>query len=142
MATLFALYSLYLHIMSRRIYAILLSLLLLIPTIGVSLEKHFCGDHLADVAFFTGAGCGCDEEEENDDCCHEENEMYQMNLEQFSASVQRLPHIAEHDLLLATTIIKPIEELLFQEAVSFLQDPPPPQTVPHYRMNCSFTFYG
>ena len=69
--------------MTKKINAILFSLLLVIPTFGVSLEKHFCGGKLADVALFTGAGCGCDEADENDDCCREEDEVYQMNLKQF-----------------------------------------------------------
>jgi len=128
--------------MTQKISAILLSLLLVISTFGVSIEKHFCGDRLADVALFAGTSCGCDESTETDDCCREEDEIYQMNLKQFSSSTQRLPEVAEQDLLLSATIIKPIKGLLFEESVSNLQDPPPPQVVPPYKMNCSFTFYG
>ena len=128
--------------MTKKINAILFSLLLVIPTFGVSLEKHFCGGKLADVALFTGAGCGCDEADENDDCCREEDEVYQMNLKQFGGSVQRLPQIAVQDLLLSAIIIKANEGLTTEESVSYLQYLPPPKAVPHYKLNCSFTFYG
>ena len=137
--------SLYLQIykMSNKVNAILLSLLLVIPTFGISIEKHFCGGQLADVALFTGAGCGCDEEDENDDCCREEDEIIRMSLEQFSTSVQRLPEIAQQDLFSASvTTTKLLFGQLKAESELYLHDLPPPRAVPHYKMTCSFTFYG
>jgi hypothetical protein len=128
--------------MIRKINAILLSLLLLVPTFGVSVEKHFCGGRLADVALFTGAGCSCDGETENNSCCHEEEQVLRMDLGQFSSSVQRVPMIAQQDVL---TYLGVIETLLGESsAVStlYFYDLPPPEAVPFYRMNCSFTFYG
>ena len=128
--------------MTKKVNAILLSLLFILPTFGVEIEKHFCGDRLADVALFTGAGCACDEEDETDDCCREEEEVLQMDVDQFGSSIQRVPEITEHDIVLSSFIIQSTVDAFDGESELYLQDLPPPEVIPHYKMNCSFTFYG
>ncbi|MBL4658209.1 MAG: hypothetical protein JKX73_09435 [Flavobacteriales bacterium] len=126
----------------KKINAIFLALLLVLPTFGIAIEKHFCGGRLADVALFGGAGCGCDDENETDDCCHEENQVFRMSLDQIGGSNQRVPEINQQDLLSTMILIQP--ELIQTEEDSrlFLYDLPPPKTVPSYLLNCSFIFYG
>ncbi|MBL4577041.1 MAG: hypothetical protein JKX74_01135 [Flavobacteriales bacterium] len=126
----------------NKVNAILLSLLLLTSTFGVSIEKHFCGGYLADVALFTGASCGCDEANMDDDCCHEENEVIKVDLDQFNTSFQRIPGMAQHDLLVGNTLPRPIPRPTRGKVLLEQYDLPPPQAVPRYTMNCSFTFYG
>lgn len=128
--------------MIKKIEAILLALLLLIPTFGVAIEKHFCGGKLSEVALFTGAGCACDETEENDDCCHEEDEVFRMSLDQIGGTNQRVPEINEHSVLASLVIIQSVQVLAHKDSRLFLYDLPPPKTVPSYLLNCSFTFYG
>lgn len=128
--------------MINKINAILLSLLLVLPTFGVSIEKHFCGGHLADVALFTGAGCGCDEANENDDCCREEDQVVRIDLDQFGASVQRVPEIAQQDVLICLAVIEPMLGESSGASGVYFYDLPPPKAVPFYKMNCSFTFYA
>ena len=128
--------------MINKINAILLSLLLVLPTFGVSIEKHFCGGHLADVALFTGAGCGCDEANENDDCCREEDQVVRIDLDQFGASVQRVPEIAQQDVLICLAVIEPMLGESSRASGLYFYDLPPPKSVPFYKMNCSFTFYA
>jgi len=143
LATFLPLYSYICNQMTKKISAILLSFLLLVPTFGVSVEKHFCGGRLADVALFAGAGCSCDGETENNSCCHEVKQVIRMDLGQFSSSVQRVPMVAQQDVpkyLEVTKETLPVES----SGVStlYFYDLPPPEAVPFYRMNCSFTFYG
>jgi hypothetical protein len=43
----------------QQFISVAMALLVLISTLSVSIEKHYCGDHLVDVAFFTEAQkCG------------------------------------------------------------------------------------
>ena len=37
----------------QQFISVAMALLVLISTLSVSIEKHYCGDHLVDVAFFT-----------------------------------------------------------------------------------------
>lgn len=126
----------------KKINAILFAVLLIGSSFGVSIEKHFCGDYLADVALFTGAGCECEEYGKNDDCCHEEDEVFQADLSQFNTSVQRFPDIAQNDLLVFNSLANPILGHAPRESCLKRADLPPPKAVPYYVMNCSFTFYG
>lgn len=43
----------------HKIFSVALALLVLVSTLSVSIEKHYCGDHLVDLALFVGAEkCG------------------------------------------------------------------------------------
>ncbi len=43
----------------QQFISVAMALLVLISTLSVSIEKHYCGDHLVDVAFFTNVQkCG------------------------------------------------------------------------------------
>lgn len=128
--------------MTKKINAILFSLLLVLPTFGVTIEKHFCGGHLADVALFTGAGCGCDEAKENSDCCREENQVLRIDLDQFGSTVQRIPEIAQQDVLISLVVIESLNGESSEASDLYFYDLPPPEAIPFYKMNCSFTFYA
>jgi hypothetical protein len=128
--------------MIKKINAILLSLLLVLPTVGVSIEKHFCGGNLSDVALFTGAGCGCDEANETDDCCREEDQVLRVDLDQFGSSVQRVPEIAQQDVLICLAVMESLIGEASEASGSYFYDLPPPKAVPFYKMNCSLTFYA
>jgi len=128
--------------MVKKINAILLSLFLLVSTFGVSVEKHFCGGRLADVALFTGAGCSCDGETEKNSCCHEEEQLIWMDLGQFSSSVQRVPIVVQQAILTYLEVTETLSGESSGVSTLHFYDPPPPESVPFYRMNCSFTFYG
>ena len=45
--------------MLHKIFSLSMALLVLMSTVSVTIEKHFCGDHLVDVAIFSDAEkCG------------------------------------------------------------------------------------
>ena len=46
----------------QQLLSVAMALLVLISTLSVSIEKHYCGDHLVDVAFFTDVQkCGMED---------------------------------------------------------------------------------
>lgn len=124
-----------------KINAILLAFLLVLPTFGVTIEKHFCGEKLSDVALFTGAGCCCDDIVENDNCCHEEDQVFRMSLDQMGGTNQRVPEINQHDLLTSLIITQSAFTLAEDDSRLFLYDQPPPKAVPSYLLHCSFIYY-
>jgi hypothetical protein len=43
----------------QKVFAFLMALLVLVSTLSITIEKHYCGDHLVDVAIFSSAKkCG------------------------------------------------------------------------------------
>lgn len=54
-----------------KIASMLMALLVLFSTFSVTIEKHFCGDFLVDVAYF-GSSKGCADEVGEEDCDTEE----------------------------------------------------------------------
>ena len=59
----------------QQFISVAMALLVLISTLSVSIEKHYCGDHLVDIAFFAEAEkCGMEASDEDKDlmaqsCC-------------------------------------------------------------------------
>ncbi|RZN82402.1 MAG: hypothetical protein EVB11_08580 [Winogradskyella sp.] len=51
------------YLLSHKIFAVGLSILVLLSTFSYTVEKHYCGDRLVDVAVFSEAkGCGMEME--------------------------------------------------------------------------------
>jgi len=72
----------------RIILSALLLLSILFSTNGIAVYKHYCGDFLANLSLFTpGHGCGdeeaegCDMDNAGMDCCEDETEFYQAELD-------------------------------------------------------------
>lgn len=59
----------------KQSISVAMALLVLISTLSVSIEKHYCGDHLVDIAFFAEAEkCGMEGDDQGSDlmansCC-------------------------------------------------------------------------
>ncbi|MCF8229043.1 MAG: hypothetical protein K9G58_13300 [Bacteroidales bacterium] len=67
----------------KRTFSIGLALLLVLSTIGVTVNKHYSAGELYSVALFGEADSCC---EVDCDCCHEESETYQVKDEFISSS--------------------------------------------------------
>ena len=66
----------------HKLFSAILALLVLVSTVSFTVEKHYCGDHLIDVAVFSRAKtCGMDMEKnsmtsiEKKHCCKDESEV-------------------------------------------------------------------
>lgn len=66
----------------QKSFSLLMAFLVLLSTVSFTVEKHYCGDKLIDVAVFSKAeNCGMDmepmlmESMEKKQCCHEKLEL-------------------------------------------------------------------
>ncbi len=107
--------------MFKKISHIILALLIVITTMGMTVSKHFCGDTLRDSSLFTTAESCCD----IPDCCHNESETYVIE-DSYSIST------FNSELTLLATFVPSIFEV-FNESLhkdndhqSWLDVPPPP----------------
>ncbi|MEM1135420.1 MAG: hypothetical protein AAGI07_06230 [Bacteroidota bacterium] len=66
--------------MFNRFLHIALAFNLMVATIGVTIDKHFCGELLQKVSLLGKTGTCCDMEAEMpEDCCHNETEALQLD---------------------------------------------------------------
>lgn len=61
--------------MLKKSLHILISILLLITTTGISISAHYCGDNLRSVSFMSIPASCCDDTS----CCHNETHFYQID---------------------------------------------------------------
>ena len=64
--------------MTKKVLSISLMFLLLAATVGVQMNKHYCGDKLSRVSLLVKLVCGCGEMDDEEDCCRNESEMLQV----------------------------------------------------------------
>jgi hypothetical protein len=58
----------------KKVSAILLIGILLLGTVGVTVNKHYCGGKLASLSLFSMEGCECGGMDDDSDCCTHEIE--------------------------------------------------------------------
>ncbi|MGD9556091.1 MAG: hypothetical protein AB7V25_03650 [Mangrovibacterium sp.] len=107
--------------MTKRISHIILSLLLIIFTAGVSISRHFCGGELAGVSLFSSTAQGCSGESSCSmgNCCHDEHQLVRMQEDFVPPFVQDLVLVF---LLLLAVILVPVTAA--PEAVPFVRFSP------------------
>ncbi len=89
----------------KRFIHIIVAALLLISTTGFTISKHYCGGELVEVAIDAPThGCS---DMEDDDCCKDESEFYQLT-DEFSDS-QILNIDFKHDFDISLMVIEPLE---------------------------------
>jgi hypothetical protein len=107
--------------MLKRISHIILSLVLLVSTMGMAVSKHYCGENLVSVSVFSNDNDSCCD---MDNCCQNETNVYQVK-EDFSVPPgSTIPVLAEldilgYDLFAGTGLINPekeIENTVFDES--------------------------
>ena len=112
--------------MIRKIGHIILSLLLLLTTIGLVISKHYCGGEMVSVTMFHDAEpcCGMD------GCCHNEILTYQVKEDFSTPAICVAPVLAELDIL-GLNLFE-TENLFVSESdisASFVKDSPPPKNI-------------
>lgn len=81
--------------MLKKLSHIILSLLLLVSTMGMAVSKHYCQGDLMSVSLFGKDKHACD----MGSCCHDETHIYQVK-EDFSVpTISMPPVLAEIDIL-------------------------------------------
>lgn len=112
--------------MIKKASHIILSMLLLLSTIGLAISKHYCGDELISTSLFVEADSCCD----SDDCCKNETKVFQLDEDFSVSSALELPELVQIDLLAVSLVVF---NLILEEnsvVVDFeLIDSPPPSKI-------------
>jgi hypothetical protein len=111
--------------MFKRISHIILSFVLLVSTMGMAVSKHYCGEDLISVSVFNSENDACCD---MDDCCQNENQIYQVKEDFSIPPVSTIPVLAEldilgHDLIAGTGLIgteKETKNTVFDESPRLL----------------------
>lgn len=109
--------------MPKRISHILLALLVMISTMGMTVSKHFCGDELIEVTILTTPDSCCDSPT---GCCHNETTSlkvkdefsvasFTFDFSQWGLQLPPLPQIEQLQQTMPTTV----------EMVTHTPPPPP-----------------
>lgn len=87
--------------MLKKVSHIILSVLLLVSTMGVAISKHYCAGEFVSASVFIEEENCCD----MDNCCHNETSFYQLK-EDFSASqIVVTPQLVSLDLMFADVFL-------------------------------------
>ncbi len=111
--------------MLRKFSHIILSSLLLFSTMGMVVSKHYCGDSFVSTAVFNEAKSCCGDS----DCCHNEDQLFQVKDDFSAPAVLAVPVLAELDILGHDLFADLILESSVTENSSFrfTDSPPPPK---------------
>jgi len=113
-------------VMLKKFSHIILSTLLLVSTMGVAISKHYCSGTFVSSSVFHEAKSCCGDS----DCCHNEDQFYQVKDDFSAPAVLTAPILAEldilgHDLISDILYIAPEPE----KTVILYDGSPPPPTI-------------
>ncbi|MCT4644978.1 MAG: hypothetical protein N4A74_08335 [Carboxylicivirga sp.] len=112
--------------MLKKISHILMVIVLLITTTGMTVSKHYCSESLVNVNIFSEAKSCC-EGGCSTDCCHNESERYELN-EEFVLAISNI----EFQEVIIELILPFIQSFVINEVeiqnfeLSNFNAPPPP----------------
>lgn len=87
--------------MFTKVIYVLMSLVLLISTTGLTVDKHYCGDNLVSVSFFGHAGsCG----DMDGSCCRQDTDTYKLTLD-YTTPVFNLTFEQDYDQMPAQAMV-------------------------------------
>ena len=115
--------------MPRRFIHIALALNFMVASIGVSIDKHFCGELLQKVTLLTQtseACCGGMKKDKKSDCCHNETQTIQLEDDFQKAQFDfKFPTFINH--LIAYNPVPVFRFILYEpeQQITFLAYKPP-----------------
>lgn len=132
----------------KQLRIIILLLFFLQSKIGVAINVHYCGKHIAEISWaFDAKGCGmekvdlslCDSDQlTQKSCCADDVIIAQNDSDQTKVEGQK-------PLLFATTN----QRSSFEQQIEIIDFTPskynstyPPPKIPYYKINCAFIFYA
>lgn len=113
-----------LKVMLKKFSHIVLSAVLLISTMGMAVSKHYCSGSFVSVSIFHEAKSCCGDS----DCCHNENQFYQVK-DDFSAPVVLTAPVLAEINILGHEMLCELLTLNFESnntILIFTDSPPPP----------------
>jgi hypothetical protein len=110
--------------MLKKASHIIMSLLLVTTTLGITLNAHYCGNHLKSVSVLADQDSCCNIP---DGCCHDESETFRIEDEFASSSIHFEPKLVLIQVL--DYFIPSIEDLTATHfRIRVIEEPPPPTT--------------
>ena len=108
--------------MLKRISHIILSLVLLVSTMGMAVSKHYCQGDLYSVSVDGLNNDKCD----MGDCCHDEAHFFKVQEDFYTPQISTIPVLAEldilgHDLFSEVLLNAPEQEVA---GINFIETPP------------------
>jgi hypothetical protein len=96
----------------------------LISTTGLTISQHYCGGELVSTSIFDEAKSCCD----SDDCCKNETELIQLDVDYSISSPVVIPESIQIDLLAISLVVfnLTLEENSIVEKYAIVHSPPPP----------------
>lgn len=127
------------HNRFHQIFSVAMALLVLVSTLSVSIEKHYCGEHLVDVAIFAEVDkCGMEadgmdmntSDEENmlmaKSCCKDVVDLYEGQDELSIEKTKELSNSQKVFVLAFTAVFGGLDSFEFQNPAPFEHYSPPP----------------
>ncbi|MDO8953082.1 MAG: hypothetical protein Q7U86_10690 [Draconibacterium sp.] len=112
--------------MLKKVSHIILSVVLLISSIGLVVSRHYCGTTLVSVAVDKEADFCCGDA----DCCHNENQYYNLKEDFSIPQISNIPVTAEFDIIgfeLMNEFLTETHES--KNTIPAFSDSPPPPTI-------------
>jgi hypothetical protein len=81
--------------MQKKIYHILFAALLFFATTGTGISRHYCGELWVSTTIFGEADACCNK----GNCCHTENEFFQVEDDFLTSGFLQIPHAVDLNLL-------------------------------------------
>jgi hypothetical protein len=112
--------------MLKKFSHIILSVVLLVSTVGVAVSKHYCSGSFVSVSVFNEAESFCGES----DCCHNETQVYQLKTDFSAPVIQTAPVLAELHIL-GQDLFETNNLILsnIENPAPFVSHSPPPKTI-------------
>ena len=109
-------------LMFRKISHIVISILLLTSTMGITLSAHYCGENLKSISVLADPVSCCDIP---DGCCHDEADSFKLE-DDFASSTFQFESKQIVTLILDYSIAS-VEDLFNKNySIPFFIEPPPP----------------
>ncbi len=131
----------------RQVRILLLLLLFLHSKIGVAINIHYCGDHIAEISwFFDAKGCGMETPQlpstdqtqfSASECCADETILEQDTNNQIHYdfdTINAVPLLVSYDEIQKSVV--PTSQIV----IKVFARPPPKR--PQYKLNCAYLVYG
>lgn len=107
--------------MFKTLSHIIISLLLLVTTTGMTISKHFCDEFLISTSLFAEAESCCGE----DSCCHNETEFLQLKEDFQPSFTTQLPCSIAIDLIVSKLRQLDFDDSAFTNQPPFIEVKPP-----------------
>lgn len=127
----------------KKLFTILFTVFYLLVSAGILVNIHYCHGQIANIKVFSDKeNCCCSTNMEDTGCCINVTILLQIDDDQQASHNITLPNNQTYSAVLKSLHLLKDNSFIITEDQFWLIDIPPPENIPIYILNCSFTFYG